>query len=66
MVEKQLFHPNQLSLMELNRPQSQTKVVPPENKSQFLKKITIEKLNFSFFKITPLYLSYCVFLIQNI
>jgi len=65
MVEKQLFHPNQLSLMELNRPQSQTKAVP-ENKSQFLKKTTIEKLNFSFFKITALYLSYCVFLIQNI
>jgi hypothetical protein len=65
-VEKQLFHLSRLSLLELNRPQSQTRGFHPENKSQYLKKITIEKLNFSFFKITALYLSYCVFLIQNI
>ena len=66
MVEKQLFNLIQLSLLELNRPQSQTREFHLENKSQYLKKITIEKLNFSFFKITALYLSYCVFLIQNI
>ena len=47
MVEKQLFHLSQLSLLELNRPQSQTRGFHLENKSQYLKKITIEKLNFS-------------------